>query len=99
MNEETLNELKKEYFKQLIATYVVKTIDLEFRTYGNDGSRSYNCVFHSCLNNFKLNKVDREAVFDSVDQILLNQYELLIANAGRNESLYLVDLKKEDITC
>ncbi|MCI7083274.1 MAG: hypothetical protein MR938_00995 [Tenericutes bacterium] len=59
MNEETLNELKKEYFKQLIATYVVKTIDLEFRTYGNDGSRSYNCIFHSCLNNYKLNKVYR----------------------------------------
>ena len=99
MNEETLNKLKKEFFKQLIATYVAKTIDLEFRTYGNDGSRSYNCIFHSCLNNYKLNKKDREAVFDSVDQILLNQYELLIANAGRKESLYLVDLKKEDITC
>lgn len=59
MNEETLNKLKKEYFKQLIATYVAKTIDLEFRSYGNDGSRSYNCIFHSCLNNYKLNKVYR----------------------------------------
>ena len=37
MNEETLNKLKKEFFKQLIATYVAKTIDLEFRMYGNDG--------------------------------------------------------------
>lgn len=41
MNEETLNKLKKEYFKQLITTYVAKTIDLEFRIYDNDGSRSY----------------------------------------------------------
>ena len=50
MNEETLNELKKEYFKQLIATYVVKTIDLEFRTYGNDGSRSYKLSIKQSIN-------------------------------------------------
>ena len=99
MNEETLNKLKKEFFKQLIATYIAKTIDLEFRTYGNEGSRSYNSILHSCLNNYKLNSKDREVVFDLADQILLNQYELLIANAGKNESLYLVDLKKEDKTC
>ena len=99
MDEKTLKKLKKEFFKQLIATYVAKTIELEFRTYGNERSRSYNSILHSCLNNYKLNKVDREEVFDSVDQILLNQYELLIANAGRNERLYLVDLKKEYKTC
>lgn len=50
MNEETLNKLKKEYFKQLIATYVAKTIDLEFRTYGNDGSRSYKWSIKQSIN-------------------------------------------------
>ncbi len=50
MNEETLNKLKKEYFKQLITTYVAKTIDLEFRIYDNDGSRSYKWSIKQSIN-------------------------------------------------
>lgn len=50
MNEQTLNKLKKEYFKQLIATYVAKTIDLDFRIYGNDGSRSYKWNIKQSIN-------------------------------------------------
>lgn len=95
MNERTLNMLKREYYKELITSYVAKTIELEFRTYGNERSRSYNSIFHSCLNNYKLSDKEKESIFNSVDRMLTYEYELLIANAGKDESLYLVDLKEE----
>ncbi len=95
MNEETLNKLKKDFYKELLAEYVAKVIQLEFRTFGNNKSKSYNNIFQSCLKNYKLNKEERKILYDSVDQILLNKYKLLIANASKDECLYIVDIEKE----
>ena len=95
MNEETLNELRKDFYKELLAEYVAKVIQLEFRTFGNNKSKSYNNIFQSCLKNYKLNKEERKILFDFVDQIVLNKYNLLIANASKDECLYIVDIEKE----
>ena len=95
MEEKTINELRKDFYKELLAEYVAKVIQLEFRTFGNNKSKSYNNIFQSCLKNYKLNKEERKILFDSVDQILLNKYKFLIANASKDECLYLVDIEKE----
>ena len=95
MEEKTINELRKDFYKELLAEYVAKVIQLEFRTFGNNKSKSYNNIFQSCLKNYKLNKEERKILFDSVDQILLNKYKLLIANDSKDECLYLVDIEKE----
>ena len=99
MDEKTINYLKKEFYKELLAEYVARVIRLEFRAFGNANSRSYSSIFHSCLNNYRLNSKERKILFDSVDQILLNKYKLLIANAGEDQNLYLVDLEEVNEEC
>ena len=47
----------------------------------------------------ELSDKEKESIFNSVDRMLTYEYELLIANAGKDESLYLVDLKEEVKEC
>ena len=92
MDDESLVSYEREYYKQFLASYIAKVIELEFN---NGRRRSFNSFLHCCLKNYKLNDIEREEVFNLVDEILLNQYELLVANASKSEKMFLVDLKKE----
>ena len=92
MDDESLVSYEREYYKQFLASYIAKVIELEF---SNGRRRSFNSFLHCCLKNYKLNNIERDEVFNLVDEILLNQYELLVANASKSEKMFLVDLKKE----
>lgn len=97
MDDETLISYRKEFYKQFLASYIAKTIELEFN---NGRMKSFNSFLHNCLKSYKLSVLEREEVFNLVDEILLNQYHLLIANASKSEKLFLVDIEKErEIKC
>lgn len=94
MDDESLVIYEREYYKQFLAAYIAKVIEIEF---SNGRSRSFNSYLHSCLRYFKLDYLEREEIFNLVDEILLHQHKLLVANANKSEKMFLVDLKEEEL--
>ena len=95
MFDNTLCSIRKRLFKKWFIPYVAEVIQLDYKVYGNKNSKSYNNILDICLNNIQLTSEEQEEIFDEIDYLLTRKYDLMIANASKDEKLYIVDLKKE----
>lgn len=95
MNEvEQAEDEIKSYYKQWLAEYVAKVLEIKHRFFGND-LESYESIFDSCHDSFYLTKEEEKEIFDKVDSILTKKYNLLVANDAFNEDkVHLIDLEK-----
>lgn len=87
----------REFHKLWLAEYIAKTIEVKHRIYKKDELESYKYFFNSSEDSFIYNKDEEREIYNLVDSILTDKYNLLVANnAFDDKHIYLVDLGKED---
>lgn len=98
-----MNKFKKveqeirAFHKRWLAEYIAKTIEIKYRVYNNNNLESYSRFYNSCEDSFIYSKEEELDIYNMVDSILTNEYNLLVANDAFNDNnIYLVDLRKED---
>lgn len=98
MNKNKLVEQEiKQFHQQWIAEYIAKVVEIEHRIYGNEKGHSYKSIYKSCLDTITYNKKEQEDIYKHVDDILTNDYQLIIVNGAFDEDIiYLVDLNESE---
>ncbi len=87
----------REFHKLWLAEYIAKTIEVKHRIYKKDELESYKYFYNSSEDSFIYNKDDEREIYNLVDFILTDKYNLLVANnAFDDKHIYPVDLEKED---
>lgn len=87
----------REFHKVWLAEYIAKTIDVKHRIYRKDDLESYKYFYNSSEDSFIYSKEEEREIYNMVDSILTEKYNLLVANNAFDDThIYLVDLGKED---
>lgn len=94
---ENMEKEIREFHKLWLAEYIAKTIEVKHRIYKKNELESYKYFFNSSEDSFIYNKDEEREIYNLVDSILTDKYNLLVANnAFDDKRIYLVDLGKED---
>lgn len=87
----------REFHKAWLAEYIAKTIEVKHRIYKKDNLESYKYFYNSSEDSFIYSKAEEREIYNMVDSILTDKYNLLVANNAFDDThIYLVDLGKED---
>ena len=87
----------KEFHKVWLAEYIAKMIEIKHRIYKQAKVESYKYFYNSSEDSFIYSKDEEREIYNNVDRILTNSYNLLVANNAFDDThIYLVDLGKED---
>lgn len=95
-------EVEKEirlFHKKWIAEYLAKVIEIEHRIYGNENTNSYNAVYNGCTDVINYGNEEMEEIYDMVDKILEEKYQLIFAHKELDKPVYLVDLSEDVSKC
>ena len=96
--EQQLENEIRQFHKQWIAEYIAKVIELKYRIYGNDKNNSYTAIYNSCRDTLVYSLEERKQIYQQVDDILTNKYQLIVANcAFDDECIYLVDIGEKEV--
>lgn len=63
-----------------LAEYIAKIIEVKHRFYKKDELESYKYFYNSSEDSFIYNKNEEREIYNLVDSILTNKYNLLVAN-------------------
>ena len=87
----------RDFHKRWLAEYIAKTIEVKHRIYKRNNLESYQYFYNSSEDSFIYTKEEEREIYNLVDSILTEKYNLLVANnAFDDKHIYLVDLGKED---
>ena len=87
----------RQFHKQWIAEYIAKVIELKYRIYGNNKNDSYTSIYNSCSDTLIYSLEERKQIYQQVDDILTNKYQLIVANCAFDEEcIYLVDIDERN---
>ena len=92
-----MNDLEKELLEcrlKWIIQYVANVIAIYRKYQGLELDISYNQLFSICRNNFSCTVEEEEIIYQLVDDLLNQEYDLLIAN---KDKLVLVDLMENSV--
>lgn len=87
------NELHQEY-KLCSANLIARIISVYYRYFGSELELSYKEIYDKYIKIYKYDEKEQEEIFDKVDNILNEEYNLLIA---KKDKLVLVDLTEGDV--
>ena len=101
MNEiETMKAEEEISHKKFLAYLIADMIYIHYKHYKNSNFESYNQFYHSSMQFINYNKKEQEEIYQNVDSILEEKYDLFFANNEKDEPIYLVDISgKEDDVC
>ena len=96
MNERIIEQEIKQFHKIWFAEYIAKALAVEYKFNGNSHSITYNKVYDSCFDKINYSEKEKEEIYQNVDDILTNKYNLIFAHNNRDESVYLVDISESE---
>ena len=87
----------REFHKVWLAEYIAKMIEIKYRIYKKATVEGYKYFYNSSEDSFIYSKEEEREIYNHVDSILTDKYNLLVANnVFDDKHIYLVDLGKED---
>lgn len=91
---EKIQKKDKEDYIDYISSYVASLIINRYEVLGSDIKETYEQIFNSACDEFRLSKTEYEEIYNNVDLILGNHNPKLIIATKRDEPIYLVNIEE-----
>ena len=88
--------LTHNYYKRLLAQYIAYQIVLDHIYYGNEKADCYNQIYHSSWDIIEYTELEKEEIYQMVDEIVEKDYDYIFAHNYKTEPIYLVKVSNRE---